>query len=163
MRRKEFLKDYNQEVRVIQHLFRKAEGTDLSYRPQAQMMSTGQVIRHLSEGVAEGLESLITGQWPYGPDAMLPTLDKIPSYTSLQEAQEALEKDCAGVNAYVNGMAEEVFQNKEVTTPWGENGRYCLIAAKFAEHMKMHKMQLFLYLRIQGVAVNTMDLYAGSP
>jgi hypothetical protein len=161
MTREEFLNEYRQETKVLQHLFSKVQGTELTYRPRPDMMSTGQVMYHLGEGLGEALKMTVTGQWPPMPDGMLPTIDKMNAAASIDEAVKMLHKDGALTSDYLSTISEEQFLNNRYSTPWGASGKLWRLALYYLEHMQMHKMQLFQYLRIQGVPVNTMDLYAG--
>jgi hypothetical protein len=162
MTREEFLHEYQQEIKVLQGLFAKTKATDLNYRPRPDMMSTGQVVHHLSEGLGEALRMTVTGQWPpMSPEDMLPKVDKMATAKSLEEASKMLDKDGALTADYLSTIPEEQFAQSRYGTPWGAEGKLWRLALYYLEHMQMHKMQLFQYLRIQGIPVNTMDLYAG--
>ncbi|MFH1861982.1 MAG: DinB family protein [bacterium] len=156
---KEFLAEYDNELRPLRNLVQKTEGTDLNWRPRVDMMSTGQVIYHITEGIAEGLRCLLTGNWPFTAETMLPTVDQIKSVVSVKEGLAALEKDRTETEQVLQELSDQEFASKYVETPWGYNGNMWRISLFFLEHMKMHKMQLFLYLRIQGLPISTMDLY----
>jgi hypothetical protein len=160
MTREEFLNEYRQEIKVLHGLFSKAKDTDLNYRPRPDMMSTGQVTHHLAEGVGSAIQMTVTGQWPPMTGG-LPTIDQMKSVASFDEAGKMLDKDGALTTDYLGSLSEDQFANNVYTTPWGASGKLWRLALYYLEHMQMHKMQLFQYLRIQGVAVNTMDLYAG--
>jgi hypothetical protein len=160
MTRDEFLNEYRAELKVLHSLFAKAKDTDLNYRPRPDMMSTGQVIYHLAEGVGDALKMTVTNQWPPMTGG-LPTVDKMKSVASFDEAGKLLDKDGALTSDYLGTIPEEQFANTVYTTPWGASGKLWRLALYYLEHMQMHKMQLFQYLRFQGIPVNTMDLYAG--
>jgi|GEM_PF-6267662 len=159
MTRQEYLEEYQGEIRVLQRLIGRAAEVDLQWRPRPDMMSVGQVIRHLSDSFADSLHSLRTGEWPYDPNAPLPTAEQMPAVAGVEEAISALERDQARTAAFLEAMTEKEFGHLPVSTPWGAHGRFERVAAAFLEHLKMHKMQLFLYLRMQGVALDTGDLY----
>lgn len=161
MTREEFLNEYRQEIKVLQGLLAKAKTTDLNYRPLPDMMSTGQVVYHLSEGVGEALKMTVSGHWPEMPDGKLPTVDQMKSVATIEEAIKMLNKDSALTTDFLSSIPEKKFANNVYTTPWGASGKLWRLALYYLEHMQMHKMQLFQYLRIQGVRINTMDLYAG--
>ena len=159
MTRKEFLVEYDTELKPVLNLFNKAAATSLSYRPRADMMTTGQVIFHMSHGLAEAIKFAQTGEWSYSDGAALPALEEMPTVLSIEEAVTAIKEDRSKAEEILDTISEEDFQNKFVETPWGMKGSFWRVAFMFLEHMKMHKMQLFLYLRIQGLSINTMDLY----
>jgi hypothetical protein len=160
MTREEFLKEYTQEIKVLHGLLAKAKNTDLNYRPRPDMMSTGQVVYHLAEGLGEAIKMTVTNQWPPMTGG-LPTIDQMKTVTSFDEASKMLDQDAVLTSNYLSTISEEQFANNVYTTPWGASGKLWRLALYYLEHTQMHKMQLFQYLRIQGIPVNTMDLYAG--
>jgi hypothetical protein len=48
-----------------------------------------------------------------------------------------------------------------VSTPWGWSGKLERMLVLFREHFTNHKMQLFTYLKLLGLPVNTETLYGG--
>ncbi len=55
----------------------------------------------------------------------------------------------------------EDFANKVVSVPWGWQSKMEQMALDFREHFIHHKMQLFTYLKLLGLPVNTSTLYFG--
>lgn len=161
MTREEFLNEYRQEIKCLQSLFAKAKATDLNYRPRSDMMSTGQVIHHLAEGVGETLKMTVNNSWPNMPNGGMLTLEQMPTIPSIDAAIAMLNKDGAATSDYLSTIPEEQFANNVYGTPWGAQGKLWRLALHYLQHMQMHKMQLFQYLRIQGLPINTMDLYFG--
>jgi hypothetical protein len=134
----------------------------LNWRPRENFFSFGQVVCHLSEGLGRELECLLSGKWPYTPEQMgeMMKLENCPS-CSPEEALEKLNKDKKALRDVLAGLTEQEFSSKVVTTPWGWQGKCELISYRFLEHFLNHKMQLFTYLKLIGLPVNTMTLYSG--
>ena len=86
-------------------------------------------------------------------------LENLPS-CNLQEALDKLEKDKKTLRQVLDGMSEEAFTNKVVSVPWGWNAKMERMAINFLGHFNNHKMQLFTYLKLLGLPVNTETLYA---
>jgi hypothetical protein len=61
----------------------------------------------------------------------------------------------------IQGLSEDDFGHKQVAVPWGPPTPAHMALLAMAMHQSNHKMQLFLYLKILGLDVNTMTLYAG--
>jgi hypothetical protein len=58
------------------------------------------------------------------------------------------------------GMSEEDFQSRMIQLPWAPvKIPAWALALMMADHLSVHRMQLFQYLRIMGLPVNTMTLY----
>jgi len=131
----------------------------IDWAPGPTFMRTGQVLCHLSEGVGGGLEMLVTSKWPSMKEmeeAM--KLEKLPS-CSVQEALDKLKKDKEILRQVLDGLSEEDFANKVVTVPWGMTAKMERMTISFLEHFINHKMQLFTYLKLLGLPVNTETLY----
>jgi hypothetical protein len=132
----------------------------LDWRPGPTFMSLGQLINHLTEPLGDGLRCLITNQWPFTPEQMEAgmKLENIPS-CNVEQALERLGKDLATLREVLDSLTEEDFAQMPVSTPWGWKGKLEAMALSFREHFTNHKMQLFLYLKLLGLPVNTETLY----
>jgi hypothetical protein len=131
----------------------------LEWAPGPTFMSTGQVLCHLSEGVGGGLDMLVTGKWPTMKEMEEGMkLEKLPS-CGVQEALDKLKKDKEILRQVMDGVSEEDFANKVVTVPWGMTAKMERMTISFLEHFTNHKMQLFTYLKLLGLPVNTETLY----
>jgi uncharacterized damage-inducible protein DinB len=131
----------------------------LNWKPGPGFMSVGQVICHLSDGLGGGLEMLVSGKWPSMEEMEVGMkLENLPS-CSPQEALNKLEKDKKTLRQVLDGMSEDDFTNKVVSVPWGWKAKMELMGIHFLEHFTNHKMQLFTYLKLLGLPVNTETLY----
>ena len=140
-------------------MIRMVPADKLSWRPGPNFMSLGQVICHLASGLGSDLQCLASGVWPK-PDEMAEALklENMPSCTS-EEAAERLQKDKAMLRETLDGISEEDFTEKIVSVPWGWHAKLERMLVLFREHFTNHKMQLFLYLKLLGLPVNTETLY----
>ena len=134
----------------------------LDWRPAPGFMSLGQIIEHISGGLGGELRCLIANDWPFTPEQMVEgmKLENMPS-CSVEQALEKLAKDKTTLRAVLDGLSEEDFGGKMVSTPWGWQGKLEKMAVLFREHFTNHKMQLFTYLKLLGLPVNTETLYGG--
>jgi len=127
----------------------------------------GQVLDHLVTDLGPGIKAFITGDWgveltPEGelPPGMevLPPAEKFTSCdaeTALKKLDESykIAKDALG------RLSEEDFRSKMVKAPWGEQGRMWEMLLSLLEHQINHKYQLFFYLKMLGLPVDTYTLY----
>jgi hypothetical protein len=79
----------------------------------------------------------------------------------VQAALERIRKDGSGLREVIDGLSEKEFTEKVVATPWGWSGKLEKMLILFREHFTNHKMQLFTYLKLLGLPVNTETLYGG--
>jgi hypothetical protein len=146
-------------VRPAEKLIGLVPSDKLDWKPGPTFMSLGQVIFHLSDGLGGGLEMLVTGKWP--PAAEMESgmkLENMPS-CGVQEALDKLAKDQKILRAMLDGISEADFTNQVVSVPWGWKAKMEIMAVSFLGHFDNHKMQLFTYLKLLGLPVNTETLY----
>jgi len=162
MTKNDFYELVMEAYKPAEALIRMVPEDKLDWRPGPSYMSLGQLIDHLTESLGEGLRCAITDQWPFTPEQMEEgmKLENIPS-CSVEKALEKLAKDKAILHEVLDSLSEEVFAQKHVSTPWAWQGKIEKLAVLFREHFTNHKMQLFLYLKLLGLPVNTSTLYGG--
>ena len=131
----------------------------LDWKPSPTFLSTGQLICHLAGGIGAELDMMLKNAWPEMGD-IAEGLKNMPS-CSVQEALAKLEKDKSVLREVLAGVTERDFANKIVSVPWGWKSKLELMALNFRDHFVNHKMQLFTYLKLLGLPVNTETLYFG--
>ncbi len=143
-------------------LIKMVPADKLDWRPGPKFMSLGQVICHLSEGMGGEMNCLITGKWPFTPEQMMDMmkLENMPS-CGVAEALEKLQNDKTRLRAFLDGISEQDFAEKVVSVPWGWQAKLERMAISFREHFTNHKMQLFTYLKLLDLPVDTSTLYGG--
>ena len=133
----------------------------LGWAPDKGFMTTGQVLKHLSENWCI-IRMMVTNEWPFSSaDEMAEAmkLENMPSCTKA-EAKAAFDKDLNDAVAFVEKkLSEDEFFQKKVSAPWGFEGEIWKAVLMAKEHQVNHKMQLHLYLKLLGRPVNTETLY----
>ena len=149
--------------RPAEALMRMVPRDKLDWRPGPKFMSLGQLIHHLADGVGVGLRCLLNDDWPFkGEEEMMEQmkLENLPS-CGVEEGLKKLEDDKSVLRQVLGGVSEADFSQKVVSAPWGTKGKIERMAIDFREHFTNHKMQLFMYLKVLGLPVNTETLYFG--
>jgi hypothetical protein len=131
----------------------------LDWKPGPTFMSMGQVICHLAGGIGGELGMMLNNTWPK-PEEMAEAMKNMPS-CNVQDALAKLENDKSVLRDVLAGVTEEDFASKIVSVPWGWKSKLELMALNFRDHFSNHKMQLFTYLKLLGLPVNTETLYFG--
>jgi len=161
MTKNEFYDVVVETYRPAAKLMSMVPADKLSWKPGPTFMDLGQLIYHLSLGLGASMELLLSGKWPSMQEMEAEMkLENLPSCT-VQEALDKLEKDKEVLRAALDGMSEADFANQIVSVPWGWKGKIERMAISFLEHFTNHKMQLFTYLKLLGLPVNTETLYFG--
>jgi len=142
-------------------LIRMVPADKLNWRPGPTFMSLGQLICHLGTGMGAEFQCLVNNKWPTMEEMMEGMkLENLPS-CSVEEAAQRLEKDKTTLRDVLNGVSDSDFAQKVVSVPWGWKAKMEIMAIYFREHFTNHKMQLFTYLKLLGLPVNTQTLYGG--
>jgi len=163
MTKNEYYECVMDAYRPAEALIRRVPPDKLEWRPGPKFMSLGQLLRHLADGVGLPLRCLLTNDWPFqSPEAMEEQmkLENLPS-CGVEEAVKKLEEDKAVLRQALAGVSEADFSQKIVSAPWGTKGKVERMAVDFREHFTNHKMQLFTYLKLLDLPVNTDTLYFG--
>lgn len=156
---------------ATEKLISKTNDKMLGWKPStgSNWMTTGQLLMHLASACGVSFKGFITGDWGFPKDVdpsklpqeeMLPPAEKMPTAKSIAEARKLLEEDKETAFKFLATCSEEDLAKKPAPAPWDPTpmnlGRRLL---QMVEHLKAHKGQLFYYLKLQGVPVNTMDYW----
>ena len=150
-----------QAFRPAKTLIGMAPADKLGWQPGPKFMTLGQLICHLSLGVGDGIRLLHTGEWPTDEEMLTGMKQENLPSCGVEEALGKLEADKATLREALAAVSEQDFTSKTVSVPWGVQGKMEVLALSFLEHFTNHKMQLFLYLKLLDLPVNTQTLYFG--
>ena len=165
--------DAEEVYRATEGLMRLVDEDGLQWKPStgSNWMTTGQLLRHLTNSCGIGVRGFVTGEWgmPDGmdpselpADEMLPSAEKMPSVASVEEALGLLAEDRAVAMQMFSQVSEERLLNERSTAPWGGSELSLLQhCSGMIWHLAQHKGQLFYYLKLQWKPVNTIDLWMG--
>ena len=140
----------------------------LEWKPSTgrNWMTTGQLLRHITEGCGVAFRAFITGDWglPEGTDisemTQLPPAEKLPTLESVAEARRLLEQDKQLAFEMLASRGDQELARDKAPAPWDPTemvlGHRLL---QMVDHLKQHKGQLFYYLKLQGKPVSTGDLW----
>ena len=151
-------------------LIKIAPADKIDWKPmEGNFLTLGQVLDHLTADFGSGIKAFITGDWgveltPEGefPPEMqgLPPAEKFPCCDP-ETALKKLDESYKIAKEALKKLSEEEFRNKIVKAPWGEKGPMWAMLLSLLEHQINHKYQLFFYLKMLGLPVNTYTLYMG--
>jgi DinB superfamily len=153
-------------------LMDKVDAGNLNWKPGSgsNWMTVGQLLKHLTEGCGAGMRAFVTGDWglPEGksfedlpPEEMFPPAEKLPAVTSVEQAKRLLLQDKTVALQMIDEAGEDDLCRKEIAAPWSAGKAFPLGWQLFQMvlHLDRHKSQLFYYLKLQGKAVGTVDLW----
>ena len=152
-------------------LFELVDPDGMGWKPSDghNWMTTGQLLRHITESCGFCIRGFVTGDWSMPDDyegsemveeGSLPSADKMPSVTGLEEARRLLAQDRKLAFDMLESVTEEELADRALPAPWNpvetNLGAHLL---HMVEHLSSHKSQLFYYLKLQGKPVHTGTLW----
>ena len=164
-------KEIESTYAVTEGLLELVDEEMLSWRPASgsNWMTTGQLLKHITNACGDSIRGFITGDWglPEGvdvstlsPEEMLPPAEKMDRIENVTEAKRLLNEDRQRALSLVSGCSEEDLATKKTTAPWDQTEiilGYQLL--QMVDHLKVHKAQLFYYLKLQEKPVHTGNLW----
>ena len=153
---------------VTERLLALVGEDSLEWKPStgSNWMTTGQLLKHLTQGCGATFRAFITGDWglPEGTDSseltQLPPAEKLPTVESVAEARRLLREDKETAFEMLAASGEEQLAHNPAPAPWDPTemllGHRLL---QMVDHQKQHKGQLFYYLKLQGKPVGTRELW----
>jgi uncharacterized damage-inducible protein DinB len=153
---------------ITERLLGMVDDSALEWKPSTgtNWMTTGQLLKHITEGCGPAFRAFITGDWglPEGTDisevTQIPPAEKLPTIAGAAEAKRLLQRDKQLTLEMLATRDEEALAHEKAPAPWDPTemmlGHRLL---QMVDHLKQHKGQLFYYLKLQGKPVNTGDLW----
>ncbi len=171
MKWKDSLKSYAEGTyRAAEGLIDLVSEDRLSWKPEtgSNWLTTAQLLDHIGSACGATCKGFVTGDWGVPPEAfetmspedMLPPAEKFDAVESVAAAREKLAADKELTFRLLDGLTDEELESRMMTAPWDPReqplGQWI---AESIEHLTAHKSQLFYYLKLQGVDVNTAHLW----
>ncbi len=156
-----FLSFYKSIHRPSAKLISLAPPERLAWKPgDVKVMTLGQLLKHLATCPAH-LATAARDAFPPAAEFSRANDEAVQQSATPAEAGPLLDSNYTAAVKAIEGLSEADFQRKEIAVPWGPPAPMHQALLAMAMHQSNHKMQLFLYLKILGLPVNTMTLYAG--
>ena len=164
-------KEIKSTYAVTKGLLDLADDEMLQWKPAtgSNWMTTGQLLEHITIACGGSMRGFVTGDWglPEGIDVhnlsteeMLAPAETMQAIGSVAEAKKQLEEDERLALSLVSECSEEDLDTKQTTAPWDQTelilGHRLL---QMVDHLKVHKAQLFYYLKLQDKPVHTGNLW----
>jgi hypothetical protein len=164
-------REIEQTYDVTEKLIEMVDDGALDWKPASgtNWMTTGQLLKHLTDACGMAFKGFVTGDWdlPEGTDMSdlsgeqgMPPAEKLPAVPDVRHARRLLVADRKVAREMVVQAGEEGLSTRKATAPWDPTpmllGHRLL---QMVDHLKVHKAQLFYYLKLQGKPVHTGHLW----
>ncbi len=159
MKRKEFIEYLKGISDPMEALMEMAPKDKLSWKPVDGGWSLGQLLNHCSTSSAV-YQALIKNQWPK-PEDRIPhaELPEIEGGKAMEIFQSHLQKSLELLEL----ISDEDYETQPAETPWGAKGSLARLLQVIADHQNSHRVELFMYLKLLGLTVNTQTLHMSKP
>lgn len=145
------------DCRVCVHLIHKIPADLHSWRPTPGQRSVEELLRYLCVSTISAIKGMCEPDRGWRDHYQA----KAKALTTADFAQ-AMEEQAQEILAWFEALPEDAFETHSVTMPWGETMTLGeAVVGSVAKWLPAYRMQLFLYLKQNGVAVSTPNLWRG--
>jgi uncharacterized damage-inducible protein DinB len=147
-------------VKSTELLYQHIPPESIDWKPTEHSFTVGQQLAHMVGAFTIYAHGLTTGEWGFRSIRERFLQNRRTPSVSAQEAIRLLNENYAEFRRRVGNLREEEFATGEIETPQ-LGGRFprWRIGMLFIEHHLNHKAELFMYLKLLGVEVNSGHLY----
>lgn len=161
MTRKEYLHYIEGIYKETRGLMEFTPANKLTFSPRDGLMTIAQVLKHLTTCLGASLAPALNNSWPDIPEEeMLPPAEKMPKSDSAGEAIKEFDKDWELLKEELEKITDGEFNQNKITVPWMPAPMTIVdYMMQAMEHLCNHRMQLFIWLKLSGIHLNTGHLY----
>ncbi|MGH2569203.1 MAG: DinB family protein [Bacteroidota bacterium] len=147
-------------VKSTEILFQQIPPDKIDWKPTENSFTIGQQLAHMVGAVEVYSRGITTGDWGFKTIRERFLQNRRTPSVNVEEALKHLTENHAVFKRLVGGLSEEDFNSGEIDSPQlgGKFPRW-RVAMLFVEHHLNHKAELFMYLKLLGVKVNSGHLY----
>ena len=157
----QLIEEFDRAVRAAEVVFRSVPEDKADWAPREGMLTCGQQMIHMAGALSFYAKGVRTGEWATRSlDEILKQNHDAPSASSAL-ALRILRRSAEEFRALVRDLTDQAWTEPVYSPQFGtEVPRWKLILLGI-EHHNTHKAELFVYLKLLGVAIGTKELYFG--
>jgi uncharacterized damage-inducible protein DinB len=157
-----YLSYFDELIQSTESLFRTVPPDKLDWKPTEKSFTIGQQMAHIVGAIEVYGRGLSAADWGFTSMRERFVQNRYTPSMSAEDAVTTLHKNAVDFRTRVGALTEEEFNSGEVDAPqFGKKMPRWRIAMLAVEHHNNHKTELFMYLKIIGMNVNTGHLYRG--
>jgi uncharacterized damage-inducible protein DinB len=160
--RQQYLTSLERMAAASETLFSLVPENKLAWAPQEGMLTCGQQMIHTAGALAEYANGIAGGKWTFGSLQEILTKNHETPSVSAAVATRVMRRSFQTLRTVLESLSEKDLESVVFAPQFGrEVPRWQLIVLCMEHHLN-HKAELFLYLRLLGIAVGTKELYFGT-
>lgn len=151
--KEDFIKSLDNEVRIIKHLGTKVTPEMLDYRPSPAQRSTLELMQYISAVGSGVMKSVLDGDTKGWSE-----YDEFRKSVNLENFSEKMDAELADMKANFAKFSDTDFAKE---ADFYGKATVATHMVNILRNFSAYRMQLFLYIKANGVPVNTMNLWGG--
>ncbi|MBK8551185.1 MAG: ClbS/DfsB family four-helix bundle protein [Ignavibacteria bacterium] len=158
----QLLEAIKDEFKIIKHLYTKIPEGKLEFKPAEEMRTVFQLLRYFTWCGLVTLKTFIEGEEDSPNFGIYKELSEAAQNFKPENFNDVMDEQLNSINKLFEKFSDEDLLSKKVMMPFGDKlslGE--AIIKTTVKHMTAYRMQLFLYLKILGVEVNTVNCWIG--
>lgn len=145
-----------------EELFKIVPPDKMDWKPTENSFSVGQQMAHMAGALGVYARGITTGDWGFTSMRERFLQNRRTPELSVEEALKGLRENYEEFRRLVGSLSDEAFLREDVPSPQlGGTFPRWRVALLAVEHHLNHKAELFMYLKLLGVKVNSLHLYRG--
>lgn len=155
-----YLTYFNEMFRPTEPMFLLVPPEKLDWKPTESTFTCAELMAHIAGSLGVYGKGIASGEWGFASmrEILVFNRRQTPSLRT-DEAVALLRRNHAEFTRLLGGLTEEEFDSGIIDSPQLGRVPRWRAAMLAVEHHVNHKAELFMYLKVLGVKVNTADLY----
>lgn len=142
-------------------MFRLVPETKTDWKPTESSFTAGQLMYHIADALHFNADGIGKNKWAVPSMRHVFLANRKTPGSSVADAVQYYRATSAEFLQVFNAMEDDEFQQGEVDSVQIGRAQKWRVALFALEHHCNHKAELFMYLKLMGVAVSTKNLYIG--
>ncbi len=155
----DYLKYFDEMIKPTEPLFLMVPADKLDWKPTESAFTSAQLMAHIAGSLGVYARGIARGDWGFKSMREIFVFNRHTPSKSSEEAVRLLNENYSEFRRLLSGLTEDEFNVGEIDSPQLGRVPRWRAAMLAVEHHVNHKAELFMYLKVLGVKVNTGHLY----
>lgn len=159
--REQYFEGFERMIAATERLFGKVPADKLEWAPKEGMLTCGQQMIHMAGALAVYAEGIASGTWTAGTIEEILKKNHEAPHANSAVAARIMRRSFQTLRSTLAAFSESDLLTPVFSPQFGRDVPRWQLVIMCMEHHLNHKAELFLYLRLLGIAINSRDLYFG--
>lgn len=154
-----YLTYFEEMFRPTEPMFLLVPPDKLQWKPAENAFTTSQLMVHIAGSLGVYGKGIVTGDWQFKSMREIFVFNRRTPEMAVEETVRLLRENYAEFMRLMGTLSERDFDTGVIDSPQLGRVPRWRAAMLGVEHHVNHKAELFMYLKVLGVKVNTAHLY----